>query len=193
MSSAPRNLSELEKIQGAIFSASSHRSSQMLPKEVSLMAVPSKDAEDDLQNLYERKLLGWDFNMKASPIFGFVGNPEHMIKCVVYYACEDHRYKCIGYAVGSINEERGSVEIDYIEKRKDAPDDLRSKFLPIIVDAYASYALYLNKSIEGLQINEFAFINPLIDKFTFYQERGFEIVGNYSGGCAAAVKYLTKI
>lgn len=192
MSSSPRNLTELEKVQAGIFSASSHKSSQSLSKQISLMAVPSKQAEDDLQELYEKQLLGWDFNMKVCPVFGFICNPAHVVKCVAYYGDEENGYKCIGYAIGSINEERGSIEIDYIEKRKDSPDELRSKFLPIVVDAYASYALYLNRKIENLQINEFAFINPVEDKLTFYQKRGFEIIKNYSGDCVAAVKYLTR-
>lgn len=191
MSSSVRTITEQEKIQAAIFSASSLKSSHDLPKEISLMAVPNEQAEADLQELYGRQLLGWDFNMKVTPIFGFVSNPAHIIKCVAYYGVDNKQFLCAGYAIGSINHSGGAVEIDYIEKRKDSDNDLRSKFLPIIVDAYTLYALYLNTKLN-LKINKFVFINPIADKIQFYRDRGYEIVHNYREDCTAAVKYLTE-
>lgn len=62
-----------------------------------------------------------------------------------------------------------------------------------MVDAYASYALYLNSRVDGFNINKFVFVGPLEDKIVFYQKRGFEIIESYRGSCRAAVKYLTDI
>jgi|GEM_PF-2317942 len=193
MSTLPHERSELEKIQVAIFSASGRRNSENLKCEISLRAAPDTVAQQDIYDLLDSGLIKWDFNLKSALFMKSVSNPKHMVRCVAYYGPLSGHYKCLGYALGCINEENGSVEIDFIEKRADAPDELRSKFLPIIVDAYAAYALYLNSKDLGFKIDKFAFVNPVENKIDFYKKRGYEIVNDYLPDCRAAVKYLTQI
>ncbi len=193
MSPQPEEPSELEKIQSTVFTASAHRSSESLPNDLQLHAVPNAQAKEDVQALLDAGKLTWNFNLKVMPFMATVSNLEHLVQCVAYYGCDDGKHhQCLGYAIGCINENIGAVEIAYIEKRKDSPEALRSKFLNIIVDAYSSYALYLNKLIPEVNINKFVFVNPVEDKISFYRSRGYTITEQYGDGFRAAIKDLQQ-
>lgn len=180
-----------EEIQDKIFSAVAEQVSEFLPLNITLTAAIEDVALKDIQTLKEQNLLFWDFSMKAQPYMTPVSNPEHMIKCIAYYGDGVNGYYCAGYALGSISSDGTTIEVNFIEKRKDASTDLCSKFLPIIVDALAAYGLYLNS--EGLAtITKFALVGPVPGVKAYYQEQGFELVPDYSYGMEAMIKYMDK-
>ncbi|HIF9310971.1 TPA: hypothetical protein ACX6RK_003226 [Photobacterium damselae] len=176
-------------IQEKIFAMSAMKSSNELPSNITLMASPNEQSIRDIQDLHEKNLIKWDFGIKSSAWGTPVSNPGHIIKCIAYYGDAVLGYYCVGYAIGCINEEKQCIEIDYIEKRCDASVDLNSKFLPIIVDAFTLYGLYL-KHKGVVDINKFALINPLENVRSYYLTQGFSFDENYSSGCNAMIKYI---
>ena len=181
----------LQEIQEKLFSMSAMKSSEELPSNITLTAAPDEQVLRDVQDLQAKRLIVWDFDLKSQRWTTPVSNPEHMIKCVAYYGDGVLGYYCVGYAIGCITADGKAVEVDFIEKRCDASDDLRSKFLPIIVDAFALYGLYLNK--QGVtSVEKFILVNPVPDKVGYYKKHGFELVDDYLNGCSAMVKHLIK-
>lgn len=179
------------EIQEKIFSLVAEETSKELPLNITLTSALEDATLKDIQSLKEQNLIIWDFSMKAQPCMTPVSNPEHMIKCVAYYGDAVNGYYCAGYALGSISVDNTTIEINFIEKRKDASTDLCSKFLPIIVDAFTTYGLYLNS--EGVtEISKFALVGPVPGVKKYYQEQGFELVPDYSYGMEAMIKYMDK-
>ena len=179
-----------QEIQDALFSLSAKKSSDELPETLNLSAGTDPQTIKDIQDLKDKGLIVWDFNMKSQLWMTPVSNPAGMIKCIAYYGNAVNGYYCVGYALGCINKEATAVEINFIEKRRDASVDLCSKFLPVIVDAVSTYALYLN-SIEAAKISKFVLVGPVPGVRQYYQEQGFEYIEGYLGS-HAMVKYLVK-
>ncbi|MUK51101.1 hypothetical protein [Aliivibrio fischeri] len=170
----------LTAIQQQLFSVSSTRSSEELPLDIALDVVDENAlALKDVLELKEKGLIAWDLHLKSQPFMGYLSNFDHLIQCVAYYGNAEKGRCCIGFALGCINPEGTAIELYYIEKRKDSGDDLCSKFLPIIVDAFSLYGLYLN-SIDLAKINKFVIVGPLDSVVPYYKESGFEYVENYS-------------
>jgi len=171
----------LQEVQKDIFAYSAMQSSKLLPKNITLDATQSESTFLDLEELKNKGLLVWDFKMKSSSWSSVVSNPKHAINCVAYYGDAETGYYCLGYAIGCISEDQTLVEINFIEKRKDASAELDGKFLPVIIDAFASYALYLNKETEA-NISDFVLVGPLPGVKAYYQKAGFINVENYYKG-----------
>lgn len=174
-------------IQEVLFSASAVRSSDKFPLTVTLSAVPEGSlAHSDLTELKEKGLIAWDLPLKASQYMTPVSNFEHMLQCVVYYGNAEKGRSCIGFALGCINKENTAIELNFIEKRSDAGDDFKSKFLPIIVDAFTLYALYLNER-EDANISKFVIMGPLEQVIPYYKTSGFIYQNDYNGSGADAL------
>lgn len=176
--------------QADLFSMSAIESSKFLPLDISLTSQPNEQVLADLRLLQERELIRWDFEMNST--YGCpVSNPAHLLKCVAYYGDAVNGRYCVGYAIGCINEDRTAIEVDYIEKRCDASEDLRSKFLPIIIDAFAAYGLYLNHIGEA-NIDKFVLVGPIPGVVGYYKAQGFEHFRDYFQGADAMIKYLNS-
>ncbi|MDF4307224.1 hypothetical protein P3697_08805 [Vibrio parahaemolyticus] len=178
----------LEEIKDYIFSTVAEKHSENFPLRVTL-ANANEQARGDIQELRDKSLLIWDFNMKLVPYMTPVSNPEGMISCVVYYGDAENGWVCMGYALGCVNKEGTAVEITHVEKRCDAGADFKSKFLPIIVDAFSAYGLYLNH-VQLAKVEKFAFVGPLPGVIEYYKQHGFEYVDDYLG-TDAVIKFLS--
>lgn len=179
------------EIQEKIFSLVAEEISKKLPLNITLTSALEDITLKDIQSLKEKNLIIWDFSMKAQPSMTPVDNPDHMIKCVAYYGDAVNGYYCAGYALGSISTDNTTIEVNFIEKRKDASTDLCSKFLPIIFDAFTTYGLYLNS--EGItQISKFALVGPIPGVKKYYMDLGFKLEADYSYGMEAMIKYMDK-
>ncbi|WP_413113847.1 hypothetical protein [Thaumasiovibrio sp. DFM-14] len=182
---------DLAATQDEIFVAVAENASEFLPLNITLTAAVDDVTLGDVQDLQKQGLIAWDFFMKSSPWMGAVTNPEHIIKCVAYYGDAVSGYYCAGYAIGCISTDKTAVEINFIEKRKDASADLRYKFLPIIVDAFLAYGLYLTS--EGFaEVDKFVLIGPVEGVKKYYKEQGFTLIEDYSNGTEAMLKYMDK-
>lgn len=179
----------LQEVQKEIFVYSAMQSSKNLPGNITLDATQSENTFLDLQELQEKGLLTWDFKMKISSWGTIATNPNHAINCVAYYGNAENGYYCLGYAIGCITEDNTTVEVALIEKRNDASTDLEGQFLPIIFDAFSTYALYLNSEGET-KISTFALVGPLPGVKKYYQENGFSYVEDYYKGSDAMLKKL---
>jgi len=178
----------LEESQELIFSNVGLEVSNRLPKNITLSAIPSERTLLDLQRLQDYGLITWDFNMKSSSWGTPVSNPEHMIKCVAYYGDGVDGYYCVGYAIGCINVENTTIEINFIEKRRNASEELKEKFLPIISDAFIAYRNFLNEFDVESHITKIALVGPIPGVQKYYAEQGFDYVNDYLWGSDAMVK-----
>lgn len=176
------NLEKSQKeVQQALFSASALRSNETLPLKLVLDSVTNGSlAYDDLSELQGKGLIVWDLAMKAAPYMTPVSNPNHIIECVAYYGTAENGRSCIGFALGCISEDGTAIELNFIEKRNDAGNDFKSKFLFIIVDAFSLYGLYLNEA-EMAKITRFVLIGPLEHIVPYYKDSGFIHQQNYNG------------
>jgi hypothetical protein len=178
---------QLEEVQQNLFSISAIQSSKKLPQTITLSAGDDQSMLD-IDELKQKGKVCWDLVLKSKTWKQAVSNVEHMIKCVVYYGSGVDGYYCVGYALGCVNSEGTAIELNYIEKRNDASDDLKCNFLNIIVEAWLLYGLYLNQS-GAANINKFALIGPLPGLRRYYHEQGFEWFEDYCG-TSAMVKFL---
>ncbi|KAB0292005.1 hypothetical protein KI743_06510 [Vibrio sp. D420a] len=176
-----------DELKNQIFMSVADQHSKHLPMKLSL-SLPNEQSKEDLQELKDKQLLAWDFNMKSIPYMSPVSNPQDMLSCIAYYGNAEVGYSCIGYALGCINESGTAIEVNFIEKRCDTGSDLKSKFLPVVVDAFASYGLYLNHT-GNAKINKFVFVGPVPGVIHYYQEQGFEYTNDYLG-TDAVIKFL---
>lgn len=178
-----------EQVKEQIFASVAEKHSENLPLKISL-ATTSAHTTQDIAELKEKELLVWDFNMKSIPCMSPVSNPDQMLSCIAYYGDAENGWVCIGYALGCISKDFQAIEVTHIEKRKDAGDDLKSKFLPVIVDAFVAYGLYLNH-ITSTRISKFVFVGPVPGVLDYYKQQGFEYIDDYSSsGSDAVVKYM---
>ncbi len=148
----------------------------------------NQESELDLNELREKGLLVWDASLKGNQLTTGASNPEHMVKCVVYYGNAEFGHCCVGYAIGSYNNLEQCLEIDFIEKRCDGFEDLKHEFLPIIVSTLLFYASTLDR-LMGLPVSKLAFVGPLPGALNSYERCGFEHIKNYRNGQDAMVKY----
>lgn len=180
---------QLEEVQQSFFAISATQSSIKLPETITLSAG-NEQSMKDIDELKQRGKVSWDLVLKSQTWKQAVSNVEHIIKCVAYYGSGVDGYYCVGYALGCINAEGTAIELNYIEKRNDASEDLRANFLNVIVEAWLMYGLYLNQ-IGETKINKFALIGPLPGLKKYYQEQGFEWFEDYCG-TNAMVKFIKR-
>lgn len=173
----------LQEIQETMLALSAQHSSEALPGRFTLALGTNEAALEDVQALKDRKLITWDFSMKTHIAMTPVSNPEHMLSCVAYYGDAVLGFYCVGYAIGCISKDGTTIEIDFIEKRCDASDELRAKFLPLVIDAYATYGLYLN-SKKVTTIDKIALISPVQGVIGYYKKQGYNYSEDYRGTTA---------
>lgn len=180
---------EIISLQGSTFfyAAKEINSKKKYPLQISLGYL-NQESEQDLLELREKDLLSWDSSIKGSPYTTGSSNPDHMIKCVVYYGNAESGHCCVGYSLGSFNSQNNCVELDFIEKRCDGFSDLKREFLPIIVVAMTFYANVLSE-ISGIEVDKFALVGPLPGVIDYYKEHGFEVIESYRGEQMAMVRY----
>lgn len=178
----------VEEIQEQIFSNVSLKISERLPKNITLTATPNERVLSDLNDLKDQGLIIWDFAMKAAPWGTPVSNLEHMIKCIAYYGDAVDGYYCVGYAIGCVDVKNRTMEINFIEKRNDASEDLKDQFLPVIFDAFMAYKSFLNEFDPDSFIDKVALVGPVPGVRKYYVEHGFEYISDYSYGIDAMIK-----
>lgn len=181
--------SEIIKLQVSTFfhAAKEINLRKKYPLQISLGYL-NQESEQDLRELREKNLLSWDTSLKGNPYTTGSTNPEHMIKCVVYYGNAESGHCCVGYCLGSYNSQNSCLELDFIEKRCDGFLDLKGEFLPIIINALTLYANVLT-DIKGLEVNQFALVGPLPGVIEYYKKHGFEVIDKYRGEQMAMVRY----
>ncbi len=170
----------LQEIQETLFSLSAQKSSEELPGRLTLTVGTNECALKDVASLKEKGLLTWDFSMKSNKSMTPVSNPEHMLSCVAYYDDIESNYYCIGYALGCISADNSAIEIDFIEKRPDTGIELKSKFLPIVIDAFTTYGLYLNDK-KVANINKIMLLSPVTGVQEYYIKQGSKYINYYRG------------
>ncbi|CAM4044146.1 hypothetical protein [Vibrio neonatus] len=161
------------------FSKACKEANRRLPDDISL-ALPSGKTNEDIQNLKEKGLLCWDFNNLKQPFKTPVSNPEHQLSCIAYYGNTSNGYYCVGYVLGCVNKESTAIEINFIEKRSDAGVDLKSNFLPVIVDAFTAYGLLLNV-LGQARINKLVLVGPVEGVRHYYESSGWQYSADYLG------------
>lgn len=139
------------------------------------LAPANEQAKADLSDLVQKRLMMWDFKMKSHPAMLAVSNPdpEHLIHIVLYYGNRDSEYSCIGTALGTVNQAYSAVELDYIEKRKDAGKDFEDAFMPVITYALTAYTRVLNVKYAH-SINKLVLVNPVEGVVNYYNKLGFQ-------------------
>lgn len=167
-------------IQDKIFTAVSDKFSTILPLNISLSAITNDRMEADVLALQEQRLIVWDFNMKTQPWGTPVSNPDHLIKLIAYYGDAVNGYYCVGYAIGCVNKDGNAIELDFIEKRSDASTDLAHQFLPLVIEAFSMYALFLNNA-GATNITKFAIMSPIQVVRKYYSNEGFTLELDYFG------------
>ncbi len=151
----------------------------MLPSNLCI-GVGDKLALKDIEELKGRGLLFWDLSFKLMPFMDSVSNCKHQLLTVVYYGDGVIGRYCAGYALGCVNEERKSVELNFIEKRKDASVDLNHTFFPAIYEAWTTY-VYALIDLFGYEIDKFVLVGPVPGVRKYYTDAGFTAVDDYFG------------
>nr|ELV8710990.1 hypothetical protein [Vibrio vulnificus] len=149
----------ISEIQDVIFSSVAVEHSKVFDLKIT-MGVATEEALEDLEELRKHGVLQWHANLKVGIALSPASNPAHEITLVVYYGGPVNGYCCIGYALGCVDVTGTAIEITHMEKRKDAGSEWCSKFLPLVIDAVASYGLYLN-SMKLTNIRKLALVGPL--------------------------------
>ncbi|EGR1512127.1 hypothetical protein D6089_09610 [Vibrio vulnificus] len=181
-----------EAIQSAVFSDVARIRSEHFEHNISM--CPANDLpREDLLALQRRGKLSFSYDIKAQPWGSPVSALEHLVNSVIYYGEPvDLGYSCIGYVIGCVNDKRQAIEIYLMEKRNDAGSEWQHQFLPLVVDAYAAYGLYLN-AFEGKKINKLVLVGPVQDVIKYYLDKGFRLVRDYADGEDAMVLSLDQI
>ncbi|PMN12583.1 hypothetical protein [Vibrio lentus] len=176
----------LEQLQSRAFHEASAKFNELLPSDICI-GIGDELALADIEVLKEKGLLFWDLAFKLQPFMECISNSNHKILTVVYYGDGVIGRYCAGYALGSINEERKTIELNYIEKRADASEDLRCMFLPAIYEAWVSYA-YTLIDLYGYDIERFVLVGPVPGVRRYYLESGFTEVLDFFGSEAMVRK-----
>jgi hypothetical protein len=184
------NKSETFELQHCVFVEVAKRLNErnQMPLKVTLGPM-NETSQRDIDELKEKQLIGWDLSMKAHPLYPAVSNSEHVVTCIAYYGDAEKGYCCVGFALGSVNTQKQSIEIDFIEKRNDEFSDLNGKFLPLMVEAFTGYANILNQSYN-FNINKFSLMNPVDNVLDYYNKLGFKIEEGYDSSAVAMVKSI---
>lgn len=161
--------------QQMVFSRVAKNISNKLPKRLSLMAELNDQVKVDLNQLTDAGLLAWDLPFKASCSYmEAVSNYEHILTCVAYYGDDVDKYACVGYALGCVNIDQTAIEMNYIEKSREAHHDLAQQIFPVMVNAFYAYAKFLNVKKEA-DIKEFILVDPVENVISYYEKFGFEL------------------
>ncbi|EKF9984709.1 hypothetical protein O1D80_002166 [Vibrio cholerae] len=169
----------LEQFQDKAFHEASAKLNETLPSNICI-GVGNKLSIADIDELKKKGLLSWDLPLKLKPFMSTVSNEEHKLLTVVYYGDGVIGRYCAGYALGCVNHERSAVELNFIEKRSDASEDLYGMFLPAIYEAWTTYVYALN-DIFGFSVDKFVIVGPIPGVKRYYTECGFKAVDDYFG------------
>ncbi|HHR6502547.1 TPA: hypothetical protein ACS8CD_003107 [Providencia alcalifaciens] len=175
------------KLQDIVFSLSANSISKQLPLKTLKLAAPLSMNDEmikDLCFLRDKGLLKYDASLKIFPME--IESP-HPVRLVVYYGG-----KPVGYAFGNMDFTNGTIEITWIEKRKDASSDLDCQFLAIAVSAYLAYAATLRSSL-GVTFKQIALIGAVEGARSYYERCGFRSVSYYQGRGEAMVISLENL
>lgn len=177
----------LEDFQNKAFYEASSKFNELLPSNLCI-GVGDSLALQDIEELKGRGLLIWDLRFKLQPFMECISNFEHKLLTVVYYGDGVIGRYCAGYALGCVNEGRKAVELNFIEKRSDASEDLHNMFLPAIYEAWTTYVYALN-DLYNYDIEKFVLIGPIEGVRKYYRDSGFTFVDDYFGS-EAMVRHL---
>ncbi len=175
------------KLQDLVFSLSANSIGKQHSLKTLKLAAPLNMNDEmikDLCFLRDQGLLKYDASLKIFPME--IDSP-HPVRLVVYYTG-----KPMGYAFGNMDIVNGTVEITWIEKRKDAHPDLDCQFLAIAVGSYLAYAATLRRSL-GVPFKQIALIGAVEGARKYYERCGFRSVSNYQGRGEAMVIPLENL
>ena len=167
-----------EQFQDAIFKKVAEHLKERFPHRSLGLVHPNELIIQDLEFLKQHNKMKWDAGVKSRTLIDMV--EKHPIKLVIYYRGEP-----VGYAFGGYNEELKSVEVHWMEKRNDAHEDLDHQMLGIVLDTYATYALFLDS--QGMVSDKIAMVSPVEGAKAYYIESGFTFDSDYNRGASAMI------
>ena len=167
-----------EQFQDAVFKKVAEHLKLRFPHRSLELVHPNDLIIEDLIFLKQHNKMMWDAGLKSRVMIDM--QEKHPIKLVVYYRGEP-----VGYAFGCYNDELSSAEVHWMEKRNDAHEDLDHQMLGIVLDAFSTYALFLDA--QGIKCDTIAMVSPVEGAKAHYLEGGFTFVANYNRGASAMV------
>ncbi|WP_387692914.1 hypothetical protein [Photorhabdus sp. RM71S] len=170
-----------EDYQSAVFKSVQDRLKSKYPEPSLKLEYPSEQALQDLDAVKSSGYFTWVPSLKSTVFTSY--SYDHPIKLVVYY-----RGQPVGYAFGGYNDQCSSVEISWMEKRKDAHADLKNQMLGLALDSYSAYGIFLKKI--GYSVDKLAIVSPLEGVKKYYLESGFRYDEDYNRGTPAMVLTL---
>ena len=169
---------DLMSAQVFVFEQVGKEISTKLPKDINFTNNINEQTIQDLEKLNSEGKLGWNLPFKLAPFMNSISNYEHPVYSVIYYGDKQEGYSCIGFFLGCVNEEKNAIELNYIEKRNDAHDDLRHCFFASTNELLIAYASWLN--LHEFNINTIALIDTLEYIKPHYQKYGYKIDKTYT-------------
>ncbi|WP_038203993.1 hypothetical protein [Xenorhabdus bovienii] len=170
-----------ENYQSVVFKAVQVRLQSKYPDPSLKLEYPKEQAFLDLDAVKNSGHFTWVPSLKSAVLINLTY--DHPIKLVVYY-----RGQPVGYAFGGYNDQCSSVEISWMEKRKDAHVDLKNQMLGLAFDSYSAYAIFLKKN--GYSVDKLAVVSPLEDVKKYYLDSGFRYDAGYNKGASAMILTL---
>ncbi|MEM8170526.1 hypothetical protein Q4R15_11755 [Morganella morganii] len=164
--------------QDVIFGMVAKKLQCRYPDKSLSITYPSPLVIDDLDTLQEQGKLSWKASIKSGIMLTI--DQVHPVKLVVYY-----RNVPVGYAFGGYKEHLETLEISWLEKRKDAHPDLNYQMLGLTLDSYAAYAAFLIK--KGKPVKQIALVSPVEDVKPYYKKQGFKYTETYDGYTEAMI------
>lgn len=182
----------IKEAQILIFKKVSEKLSSKLPNKINFTADFNEQTLEDVYELQRTGKVPWDLPTKLQPFMGAITNYEHSISAVAYYGNKSKGYSCIGFFLGSFNEQNKAIELDYIAKRNDANHDLNRTFFPSTLDLITTYAQFLNQN--KFDIKTIALIGALEYIVPYYKRYGFTYDNQYNHESenVLTLKLLTK-
>lgn len=169
----------LEAFQEAAFNQVAEQLKQKYPDNTLVLTYADTPVIDDFMVLNKAGKLRWDPWLKNQPFFQ--PDHKHPIKLAIYY-----RRTPLGYAFGNFSDERQSLEICWMEKRRDAHEDMDHQMLPIALTCFSAYGMLLRA--QGYIVNKIAMVSPIEDVRPYYHEHGrFRYIPDYDGTICAMV------
>ncbi|PHM63543.1 hypothetical protein [Xenorhabdus ishibashii] len=170
--------------QSVVFKAVQDRLKSKYPDPSLKLEYPTEQALQELDSVKNSGNFTWFPSLKGN-VFTDSSylQPDHPIKLVVYY-----KGQVIGYAFGGYKEKCSSVEIAWMEKRKDAHGDLKNQMLGLALDSYSTYGIFLKEF--GYSVDKVAIVSPLEDVKKYYLESGFRYDEDYDNGTPAMILEL---
>ncbi|WP_025903240.1 hypothetical protein [Tatumella sp. UCD-D_suzukii] len=174
---------EVEQFQEGVFLELAKKITLRLPENSLRLTPPNPLINEEFRALKQQGLLMWDASEKFFIRCDLA--ESHPIKLIVYY-----RKQPIGYAMGGYNTATNTVEISWLEKRRDAHRDLDRQFLPIVLESFTGYALALR--LRGITPTSIALTNPLQNRISYYSKSGFSFKTDYHKGMPAMILPLAS-